>query len=634
MNGLCSTGNISVLHKTKAELKERLQFDTNSLLLPDTTYTSYVGLINDVGLGHKANVSELTFEEEPQAPPVNVSVDNIRKTSFNVSWSLIGPRPGQVTYTVMLTADTGADSKTYDVTGYKLHKTLIADGLEEYWNYTVKVTARTNVGDAKTSDTTQEYRTLPSAPGAVTEFEAVKAEQRSDNFHRMTIHWKAPSLLERNSVIKEYVLKYNVGNITTNSGVAEELNTKSFPSETGDGFYREEFNVIPESTYQFEVYAVNIDSTVGMKMTINEMAPAGFPVSIEESDTTLQVVKEGSKDQTFISLNLVREFFTEETNGRVQRTALLGCKNSACPENILDYADTQEKVDVLANWQKAAQKGLYRITSADWLTKNKRRRRSSYTEVPYTVGIENCNGVTEGTYCNGPLEPKTEYLFVAVVCTSTGCTVSKKYGPFITEETAPQPVGMIVGIVVGVITILAIAVVLVFILRRRRNKTPYINEEHSVGIENNTDKVSTTDDIHLIVYENVISGKQGELKAAGQNYHTVNVSGCWSEIDYKLCFAPTIDNVNQFWTMIFEEDVNTIVMFAESKAQKELRYWPSDFNERTNYGHVDLEATYLNTHDAYTHMKMNICNVSKVAWVFHFLFIKLSFTRLTYTSDS
>ncbi|WAR08139.1 PTPRQ-like protein, partial [Mya arenaria] len=253
MNGLCSTGNISVLHKTKAELKERLQFDTNSLLLPDTTYTSYVGLINDVGLGHKANVSELTFEEEPQAPPVNVSVDNIRKTSFNVSWSLIGPRPGQVTYTVMLTADTGADSKTYDVTGYKLHKTLIADGLEEYWNYTVKVTARTNVGDAKTSDTTQEYRTLPSAPGAVTEFEAVKAEQRSDNFHRMTIHWKAPSLLERNSVIKEYVLKYNVGNITTNSGVAEELNTKSFPSETGDGFYREEFNVIPESTYQFEV---------------------------------------------------------------------------------------------------------------------------------------------------------------------------------------------------------------------------------------------------------------------------------------------------------------------------------------------------------------------------------------------
>ncbi|WAR08156.1 SDK1-like protein, partial [Mya arenaria] len=269
---------------------------------------------------------------EPQAPPVNVSVDNIRKTSFNVSWSLIGPRPGQVTYTVMLTADTGAESKTYVVTGDKLHKTLIADGLEEYWNYTVKVAARTNVGDAKTSNTTQKYRTLPSAPGAVTEFEAVKAEQRSDNFHKMTIRWKAPLLLERNSVIKEYVLKHNVGNITTNSGVGGELKTMSFTSETGDGFY--------------------------------------IPVSIEESDKTLQVVKEGSKDQTFISLNLVREFFSGETNGRVRRTALLGCKSSACPQKFLESADTREKVDALDNWQKAAQNGLYRITTADWLTKN------------------------------------------------------------------------------------------------------------------------------------------------------------------------------------------------------------------------------------------------------------------------
>ncbi|WAR08155.1 hypothetical protein MAR_018113, partial [Mya arenaria] len=63
LQGLCSTGNIAVIHKTKDELKQPLQFDTNSLLLPDITYTSYVALINDVGLGHKANVSELTFEE-------------------------------------------------------------------------------------------------------------------------------------------------------------------------------------------------------------------------------------------------------------------------------------------------------------------------------------------------------------------------------------------------------------------------------------------------------------------------------------------------------------------------------------------------------------------------------------------
>ncbi|WAR08149.1 PTPRO-like protein [Mya arenaria] len=115
------------------------------------------------------------------------------------------------------------------------------------------------------------------------------------------------------------------------------------------------------------------------------------------------------------------------------------------------------------------------------------------------------------------------------------------------------------------------------------------------------------------------TGNHGELKPADQNYNTVNISGCWSEKDYKLCFAPTIDNVNQFWTMIFEEEVNTIVMFAESKAhKKESRYWPFDFNEPTNYGHVDLETTYLNTHDAYTHMKMNICNRVTTRTINHF----------------
>ncbi|WAR08137.1 hypothetical protein MAR_018095, partial [Mya arenaria] len=110
----------------------------------------------------------------------------------------------------------------------------------------------------------------------------------------MTIRWKAPSLLERNSNIKEYVLKHNVGNITTNSGAAEQLQSLSFVSKAGNEFYSKEFDVIPETTY-----------------------------SIEEADATLNVVKEGSKDQTFISLNLVRDFFTEESNGRVQRTALL-----------------------------------------------------------------------------------------------------------------------------------------------------------------------------------------------------------------------------------------------------------------------------------------------------------------------
>ncbi|WAR08148.1 TITIN-like protein, partial [Mya arenaria] len=242
---VCIRGDRMDESKSNAELQNSTLTLSNNTFKPDTDYTVLVAAVNDIGWGHQAVQSVKSKEE---------GYDNTSR---------------------------------------------FADGLEEYWNYTVSVTARTNVGGAKTSYTTQKYRTLPSAPGNVTEFGPVKAHLRSDNFHKMTIQWKAPLLLQRNSVIKEYVLKYNVGNTTASSGVGGRFKTISFTSETGDGFYSKVFDVIPESSYQFEV------------------------------------IKEGSKDQTYISLNLVREFFTEETNGRVQRTALLGCKSSACPESFI-----------------------------------------------------------------------------------------------------------------------------------------------------------------------------------------------------------------------------------------------------------------------------------------------------------
>ncbi|WAR08142.1 TITIN-like protein, partial [Mya arenaria] len=145
--------------KSKEELQNSTLRFSNNTFKPDTDYTVLVAVVNGIGWGHQAEQSVRSREEEPQKPPKAVYVSDIGKTSFNVSWSLIGPRPGRVTYAVILIADTGAESKTYTVKGYN-NTTLIADGLEEYWFYDVRVTARTNVGGAKTSDTTQKYRTL------------------------------------------------------------------------------------------------------------------------------------------------------------------------------------------------------------------------------------------------------------------------------------------------------------------------------------------------------------------------------------------------------------------------------------------------------------------------------------------
>ena len=49
--------------------------------------------------------------------PVITSISDIQSTSLNVSWSLGDPRPGTVTYTITLTPDQGAETKSYSVQG-------------------------------------------------------------------------------------------------------------------------------------------------------------------------------------------------------------------------------------------------------------------------------------------------------------------------------------------------------------------------------------------------------------------------------------------------------------------------------------------------------------------------------------
>ncbi|XP_052808915.1 uncharacterized protein LOC128237426 [Mya arenaria] len=82
--------------------------------------------------------------------------------------------------------------------------------------------------------------------------------------------------------------------------------------------------------------------------------------------------------------------------------------------------------------------------------------------------------------------------------------------------------------------------------------------------------------------------------------------------------------------MVFAEEVDTIVMFAGSKTRKkDLRYWPIIFNEPKNYRHVDVEVTYLNTHSAYTHMKMSISNRETTRNINHIQCVPVS----TFSSD-
>ncbi|WAR08130.1 hypothetical protein MAR_018088 [Mya arenaria] len=103
----------------------------------------------------------------------------------------------------------------------------------------------------------------------------------------------------------------------------------------------------------------------------------------------------------------------------------------------------------------------------------------------------------------------------------------------------------------------------------------------------------------------MVLGNKGILKTACQKYTTVNISGFKSEEDYMLCSAPKPDYVNQFWTMVFAEAVDTIVMFAGSKTPKTCRCG-SNISEHTSILYP-YEDEHLKPKDSDPFVVLDMC---------------------------
>ncbi|KAH3889030.1 hypothetical protein DPMN_013076 [Dreissena polymorpha] len=663
--------------KTQIELRSKQSVNVTDLL-PDTDYMITVDAVNDAGRGHRANMTVRTNEEEPQAAPADVTVSGPQKTSLNVSWSLVGPRPGQVTYNVSLTPYGEAPAKSYLVYGYT-NTSLVASGLEEYWNYTVTVSARTGVGMAKISPSTPSFRTLPAAPGRVSNFEIIVAKNRSDDYRKLTAEWKAPSLLDRNSVIKEYVLTLNV----TTDGLTTSKNIKKI-SDDGSPVYSHVFDVLPETMYTFTVYAVNteINEQDGEPTTKNVTAPAGVPKVVVD-EINAPVVKPITQEQNTITLNITEQFMLDETNGEIKRTALIGCRQDKCTSEFEVHRKSAiwqiSDIDSMAKWKTASANDYtpWRITRNNWWpkgTSGRRRRNVGNSITTFTVGSETCT--QDNDYCNGPLAADTSYIFVVVACTGGGCLLSKDYGPYRTKAVPDDKsnVGMIVGIVVGCSAALIIIIIVIVFLRRRRSKKP---TTHFSGgdIDILEEKVVKNRPIRLSEFNTYLatmkrdsnlkfSSEYEDLKTLSPKFSTdasdmeenrpknryINIipfdstrvklstdgnddsdyinanflPGYNSPREYIGCQGPLAATVDDMWRMIWEQNVSIIVMLTlctEGNKNKCEQYWPDTVNEPKQYGEVVVEVTSRSTINHYDLRMMKISNGKQKRELKHFHFL-------------
>ncbi|XP_053398231.1 fibronectin-like [Mercenaria mercenaria] len=262
LENMCDSEDRHLLSKTKVELSGLQSYQYISLQ-PDTAFTVSGTAVNNLGKGNTVTISATTREEVPQRP-YNVEISDIGTTSFTVSWSMNGPRPGLTNFTITANGDGPAATKEFATKGFTTRSYLVHD-LEAYWNYSVTVTASTSVG-SKTSDSTLQYRTLPAAPGKVSNFEIREAP--GDNYSTIQISWTSPAVLERNGIIKDYSLIYFSSGKTPAKKILANTFVENF-------IYLAIVDIIPNEIYLFEVYATNEYDMKGESTTKLTKTPAG-----------------------------------------------------------------------------------------------------------------------------------------------------------------------------------------------------------------------------------------------------------------------------------------------------------------------------------------------------------------------
>ncbi|KAL3882799.1 hypothetical protein ACJMK2_029106, partial [Sinanodonta woodiana] len=250
-------------------------------------------------------------------------------------------------------------------------------------------------------------------------------------------------------------------------------------------------------------------------------------------------------------------------------------------------------------------------------------------------------------YCNGYLKPNTEYRMKFFVCTSGGCAESMWSQPMKTEYDYT----VVIGVTVTIPILISSTIAVVFMLRRKRiacfrdsntsehegvstneNEYEMLRPEHKLHRRIQVSKLKERNDR---MHENSNTGfinEFKELKDIEPRYlcqvaeshksknRNINISaydhsrvkllpihrdsdyinanyiqGYNSERDYIATQAPLALTQNDFWRMVWEQNVEIIIMLTEIVEMNGFmvkceKYWP-DGNAPVLYGLIDVTVT-------------------------------------------
>ncbi|WAR09071.1 PTPRQ-like protein, partial [Mya arenaria] len=517
--------------------------------------------------------------------PINVSTKDKTSSSLLIEWEKGVHFNGPTKYIVHIQDSVNGSIRIQSCTTSvgnwtdKLSTECNVPGLDAYWDYDIVIDAITfeeGIDELIESSEKKTFRTAEAVPGPVAHFD-VKPEENVLEERNFRIDWNKPAERDLNGVLTGFI-EVNVGPNTTSKTIQAR-------TRVGPG------------------------AVVHKEITVKP----GAPIKVEESKKPLMlkasVSVDNDENQIAVTLPLA-QFLCNSSNGP---PTMWGIVVAEADEAARDSAfagsrdDFQKKIDdMYKTWFQVD--GLnnippYIVTKPNWrppcTSGNRRKRFATDGSNIFVIGNEECYGSSVSKeYCNGPLPDGRSFKVKSFVCTDYGCSESVYSQPIETVKSlvkATNMTGAFVGGAVSAVVVLVLVVLMIFFMRKRQ----------AACFKKDTESITHTSSDRFVEMGTIQTKAQPgavylqgpvkltEFPAFVEKMHKDNdlifadaYKGYTSPSEYIATQGPIQATFDDFWRMVWEQNVDIIVMLTklvENGRIKCDKYWP-DVNKPKYYG--------------------------------------------------
>ncbi|KAJ8311639.1 hypothetical protein KUTeg_010994 [Tegillarca granosa] len=549
----CSFDAQKMVAVTITGLENNTFVQTIDSLYPYMNYSVSVSAITETDDGYKQILIVQTKEEAPQNL-TQVSADVLNTTAIKLSWSIPEPRPGITKYIINLMDVINGEqtfNKSIEIQGFYERSTILTN-LEEYWQYVMNIKASTNEGQSAMK-TVKPEKTKPAAPGKVANFMVSRPE---GNYKSATVTWRIPSLRDQNSLITSYEFKHNATGVIQND------------------------------------------------------------IKIPPTETTATIV-------------LYQNQLTADENGQIVANGIILCLEKTQVTTQRQYTD----YNVFTTWKKAKIDGFkncYKPTNSSWLQNTKKvtvRKRSTHEYISYTIGEdETCDKKPENKNTSGLIGAVAGPIVAVAVITAAVIVIiimikrrnnSSKTGKDATYDELQMGPYMNQGRVNGEDKTYTSLCEQNKINRYRPLSLSDINQKVvEMHKDSNLKFAKEFQDLEILSpkdqcqtanlqsnrrknrHENVLPFDRSRVKFTEERNNYINASYLQnfknkSGQDFIVTQHPLTNTIEDFWTMIWEQNVSVIVMLTPQNDDCKIsyeKYFPSEPQSTKQYGSVNVET--------------------------------------------